>query len=291
MNPFNWNGPAFLLFYLVLATLVTFGLWAWARRGPSDVGVTMSKLANEPYKIACLRRGRGEVTRMAVFNLVDRGLLEFKGPLLSVRKDAASVVTRPIDRAIIDLCAKGDLRLRQVELDSGVKKLADAYYEQLAHEGLVADWSERSARIYLVIMATGLLAAVAFIKVSMATAHGHGNVGFLIVLAIFACIFTIVTGYRATTRAGATLLTDLRTLTARLKANAASLRSGSGTNDALMLASVYGFAALPETFPYVRSHFMPSAGSGGDGGSSSSCSSSCGSSGCGGGGGCGGCGS
>jgi uncharacterized protein (TIGR04222 family) len=295
VNPFTWNGPAFLGFYALLIVAVWAALWLRTRLGPASSTVRVSTLTAEPYKIACLRAGETEAIRMAVFNLIDRGLLTLAGPAITrVKSDAGEMVTRPLDKAIIAASA-AQPSLAEIARNATVRKHAAAYAKELSDAGLIADSGERNTRFILLACAIGLLAGVAFAKIIVAIATGHRNIFFLIIAALVASILTIFIGRGIRTRAGASVLADLKTLTAKLKREAPNLKMGSGTNDALLLAAVHGFAVLPLSFHFLRPYFTALRQGQGDSGVGSSCGSSgCGSSGgsgCGGGGGCGGCGS
>ena len=113
---------------------------------------------------------------------------------------------------------------------------------------------------------------------------------------IVATVLALWMTWRRQTFAGVQMLEHARTLMKRLKDNSDRIKPGGETNEALLLASVFGIYALSSTlFPVVEEMFPQpkSSSSSSDGSSdSSSCSSSsCSSSSCGGGGGCGGCGS
>jgi hypothetical protein len=93
------------------------------------------------------------------------------------------------------------------------------------------------------------------------------------------------------------MMADLNQLFKRLKGRAYTLSAGGKTNEAALLAAVFGLSALPATgFPFISTLYpaknKSDSNSSGCGSSSSSCSSSSSScssgSSCGGGGGCGG---
>jgi len=91
------------------------------------------------------------------------------------------------------------------------------------------------------------------------------------------------------TPAGDALLADLRTLFARLKERAHTLRPGGRSSEVALLMAVFGVRALsPIGFPYARQLFPKATASTSSSTCGSACGSSCGGGGCG--GGCGGCG-
>jgi hypothetical protein len=73
MNPFDFTGPQFLLFYIIFAGLVITGLVFWRRRAelsPSTPRIDLS----DPYLIAYLRGGEEEVARVARYASSSSGL-------------------------------------------------------------------------------------------------------------------------------------------------------------------------------------------------------------------------
>jgi uncharacterized protein (TIGR04222 family) len=145
-----------------------------------------------------------------------------------------------------------------------------------------------AARRPLFRLGMAVLLGVAGIKLFVALNTGHGNVGFLLLMAAVFWILLFVMYRRHRTKLGDQALAELRILFARLQRRSDTLKPGGETEEAALLAAVFGVAALPEmSFGYMRQVFPQK----------SSASNSCGSSGCGaggcggGGGGCGGCGS
>src|SRR5690349_24040323 len=100
MNPYDFRGPAFLLFYATLGALV-IGAVYFVRRLLESGAVT--KLGSvDPYLVACLRGGRREALLVATLSLVDRGLLlQINGAFLQAQPGAEGHARRPLERAIL----------------------------------------------------------------------------------------------------------------------------------------------------------------------------------------------
>lgn len=286
MNPFDLPGPQFLGFYAVFATAVLAFLWA-GTRGAAETGASLSFMTGDPYRIAYMRKGATETLQVAIFNLVDRGLLDFRDGLLkTVRIDSSTMVRRPLDRAILHFCREGRT-VGAVEGDSLVRKTVEEYRRELSGQNLVISEADSRGRGWLAMAAVGLLGGVAVVKILVALSRGRYNIAFLVILAIVACIVALFICNRGITRAGKEMLSNLKALTKRLMLRADTLRPGGATNEALLLAAVYGLWALPSVaFPMVALLFPRPAASGDGGGDGSS--SDGGGGGCG--GGCGGCG-
>jgi uncharacterized protein (TIGR04222 family) len=292
MSPFDLRGPLFLVFYLILGTLVV-ALLVMLRRLIDPAG-TVKVDMSDPYLIAFLRGGKDELVRVATISLVHRELLQVSDTLVSVRSPGvADGVRIPIERQLLLYFANTSEGASAFS-DPGCSFAAESYSESLQKLGLLPDDTLRTRRLQILGLALALLLGVAFIKITIALSRGHTNIGFLIVLAaMFGFAAVKITCPRLTVR-GRTILDDLRFLFGPLN----SLPSTNlSYNDVALLAAVFGINAVPLiVFPYARTLYPKAAASSG-----SSCGAGCGSiggdswggGGCGGGGcggGCGGCG-
>jgi uncharacterized protein (TIGR04222 family) len=289
MNPFDWRGPQFLLFYLALiAAVLAWCRWR-ARRVPDSGAVPrVGDLINDPYFIAYLRGGAEETIRIAVFNLIDRGFLEFDGNKVCAKRTEGYTLRRAPDYAVLRACPK-PLTLTQLMATGGLLQSCRDYAEELARRGFLLNAAQRSFRSRTRLIAIGILLGTALLKLVLAMRRGHFNVDFLIILAVislFAVFFA--SGSSRRSPSGERALAHVGELARRLRQRAAELRPGAASTDALLLASVFGITALPAgAFPYLPAIYRTAGSGGGDGGGGSSCS---GGGSCGGGGGCGGCG-
>lgn len=280
------SGPKFLLLYLVIAVCANLFL-RWYFRG-SEESRTLPRLdcANDPYRVAYLRKGAEEAVRVAVFSLTDRGLLLEQGGLIRcAREDAGGFARRPIEQAILSCFAQWSDPKQAMTNPVVAAALAD-YDAALRQSRLLADAAVFSARFpaFAGVLAATLGIAVA--RIAYALAHGRTNVGFLIALAI-GCSIALTVAYRdRQTGLGKATLRRMEQLFDRLKRRAASIAPGGASHDAAVLAAVFGLAALPATsFAFIeRLYPKPKGGdSGGGCGGGGGCSGGCG-------GGCGGCG-
>ncbi len=288
MNPFQLTGFSFLGFYLLLGIAVNLGLRAWIRHRESADARPQQNLT-DPYSIAYLRAGKNEALRVATVALLDRGLLLAEGDTLETRDcDAIGMAQRPIEKAILKRYATPGLA-HEIFRDSAAENACMSYEKVLTNQRMLADRHVYSKRFLPVAIAISVLVAVTWTKISIAFSQGRHNVVFLIFLTIALAIFLLSVWNKRRTGLGDAMLTDLRTLFARLKGRSMSLRAGGQTNEAALLAAVFGLAALPAAnFPFTKKLYRSKTNSGSSCGSASSCSSgsSCGG-GCGG-GGCGG---
>ncbi|NJD06817.1 MAG: TIGR04222 domain-containing membrane protein, partial [Methylococcaceae bacterium] len=277
MFPFDLAGPPFLLFYLVFGMVVLTGYWHHVSRlGPPGPGPTLSQMTADPYQIAYLRGASEETVRLAIVNLIDRGFLLVSGDTLRVSGRANDeYLRRPLDLAILARCATITSPDALCQ-DSRVRAACADYERNLQERGLLYAEEERSRAMISAIVAFGLLGGVAVARIIQALLHGRHNILFLIFLAFLASLIAWRIGANNRTRRGRKSLSDLQVLMSRLKGRAKRLNSGSGTNEAVLFASVFGVAALPLAgFPFLNRLFPKAratgsgdsgGGSGGDGG-------------------------
>jgi uncharacterized protein (TIGR04222 family) len=137
-------------------------------------------------------------------------------------------------------------------------------------------------------LAAAFLLAIALAKIDIALTRGRSNITFLIVLAGFALLLLGQVVLHRRTALGDAVLRDLRRLFRRSVVPIARASAGGVSSDTMLVAAVFGLAALPSAaFADIRTLFAKSDSSGSGGCGSSDGGSS---GGCGGGGGCGGCG-
>ena len=298
----DWNGPSFLLFY-VLAFVVAVG---WSRQ---RLRTALSPFENrtapmdlEPFEVAFLSGGPNRVTQMAVARLILSGAAVWKkkltGPRLIVgtaEPEGLKSVEQHLWEQLVKAGSKG---LSVKSLTSLLNRNCEALETRLAIRGLRPRQGERkSAGFSAVLPLLGLL-AVGVMKLLVGLSRDR-PVFFLVLLLILTVVTTVVmTGMvPRTTGKGESLLSDLRSdVPAQVKAG-----PGMAAEAAFLSFALFGptaFSALPgfEDLPQeMQKHLAQPAAGGSDsgGGCSSGCSS--GSSGCSGGGcgggGCGGCGS
>lgn len=292
-NPFALTGFQFLLFYLLLGGAVWLGMRWWIARLETADERAPASLANDPYAIAYLRAGGVEALKIATISLVDRGLLKADGENLKIKnKDALKAAHRPIEQAVL---SRYQTSGPAEDILSGAESLPACrqYREKLKEQDLLVGPRFMETRFIPGVAALACLWTATAIKTTVALAQGRHNLLFLFILSVVFSVVVFYTLKKRTTARGDALLADLKVLFARLKARSNKLTAGGQTNEAALVAAVFGIAVLPSLlFPFIHklypvktSDSSSSGGSDGGGDSGSSCGSSCGG-GCG--GGCGG---
>lgn len=293
-NPFDLHGPAFLVFYIVLGIAVNLILRHLILQKEKESPAAL-RVCTDPYKLAALRAGACETLRIAVFSLVDRGLLKALGTEVAAEGQAKEMVRRPIEQAVVTFFSR-PRQARDIFSDAAALAAGGEYCRELAAEGLTADRATLESRGTVALTAVVLLAGVSMTKIGIALARGRHNILFLIILTVIFVVWAIFTWRRERTGAGDEVLRRARQRFKPLKDRAESIRPGGMTNDASILAALFGLVALPTGyFPYITTLFPKAVATSGDGSYSGGCgdgggsSAGCGGGGCGG-GGCGGCG-
>jgi uncharacterized protein (TIGR04222 family) len=283
VNPFEFTGPWFLLFYAGLGLCVLGALFFFRRYvEPSELPRTR---LTDPYEIACLRGGVHAALRVAALRLIDAGLLKRSGDTLESQGEES------FDHEIEELVWQ---KFRSAGPAAQIFELGPAalsIQESLTAKGLLPTRPQRDMRKAAKALAIGILAAVSVARIVEALSHGRSNILFLLLLT--AAFLALLLLYRPRrTPAGDRTLRALQALGMNLKARVSLLRAGQGSRDLVMAAALFGFSVLPGEFAYAHEIF-PKPDRSSDGGSSSGCGSSCGSSGSsdsGSSSGCGGCG-
>jgi uncharacterized protein (TIGR04222 family) len=287
MNPFDLRGPEFLALYAVFG-LVVLGVLVLFRHAGERADSTRVSISN-PYLIAHLRGGSNEALRVATVSLIERDLLKVEGNLLETRKaEDVERVKDPLEKAVLDRFLGREEAASLFKSDVA-GHAADDLGRSLERLGLVANESTTWARRGRLALAWSALWAVALIKIRIGLSL-HRPVEFLVVLASILTAVALYLHDPRRTRRGETLLDDLRTLFAHLKARAGQLRPRKDAAETTLLAAVFGLTTLPEAGWLHLRNLYPKASTAGSWGSScgAGCGSSCGGGGCG--GGCGGCG-
>ena len=294
MNPFNWNGPEFLVFYLILAVaLVAAQVWTRRTREAEAYSTQNTPPLNDPYLVSYLAGGLNGLIRCVTVSLLERNVLSVttgKKKVVTMDPQAYQQVQSPLEGAVARFFANphpASEVFKSLPTDPAVTSAGDQYRRPLESAGLLPTPAQRSQNINNALITTLVLASVAIVKLYLANQRGHRNIGFLVILGFVACLTALVMGARRKTGPGKRALQDLKQLFGGLKDRA---RSGAfeavSPADVAFVAAVFGLGALGGSRTVYAKELFP-AGSA----SSSGCGSGCGSGGGGcGGGGCGGCG-
>jgi uncharacterized protein (TIGR04222 family) len=292
VNPFDYSGPVFLVFYAALCLAVCAWVHMRLRSREGEFPVPQLDMT-DPYQIAYLRGGANEAIRIAVFSLIDRGLLDISDPkekkpqAWTHSAEGITLVRRDIEKAVLRFFAK-----TQPAVDALASKICIAacgeYEKVLGEARLIVTPEVIKDRRWVFMMGTAVVVGVGIVKLCVALSRGHNNVAILLMMLFFFPVLLFQLTKSHTTVLGSHVLKDLKTLFRPLYDRRLAVEAGGLTNEAALLAAVFGIGVLPGAFRYIQQLYPRAAATGGTG-----CGAGCGSGGGGGGGcggGCGGCG-
>lgn len=284
-NPFDWRGPDFLEFYVVLFACC-FGAGLWLRRQwrqpVEDSSGTDYDLGG--YEVAYLNGGKILTVNTALANLVNRKLLKVDGKgkrLLALGELPQD--GHPLEHTIHNMAVAGGAEIGEVR--EAAKPVVADIVEGLKARGLVvADAPARKAVAIPLLLTLGVV-GVGVVKICVGASRDK-PVGFLAVLCLVSLVVSLVAFARRPLRShyGDAMLKGLKERQANLWRPGRKL-TGISSGEFAMVVGLFGMTALAGTeLDPLRKSLQPPGGSGGCG---SSCGGGCGG---GGGGGCGGCG-
>jgi uncharacterized protein (TIGR04222 family) len=284
-NPFALHGASFLVFFLLVSAMVLGCQYLWSRARELS-GMVPQLNMTDPYQIAYLRGGADQALNVAAVSLIDRGLLKGADAALIAERNAVGLVRRPVEKAILELYLTSS---SAADMRRSPKCIAacQEYRNTLEDFELVAGRKVFRQRIIPLLLLVAIVGFIGMLKIEMAAAEGR-SFGFLVGAMVFVGLAALKIFRRHRTARGDAMLADLKVLFGRLRDRADTLRQGGATNEAALLAAVYGIDKLPaDRFPGTKPLRRKTQDSscGGGSGCGSSCGGSCGG-GCG--GGCGG---
>jgi uncharacterized protein (TIGR04222 family) len=305
-NPIaNLHGLDFLVFYAIAITATLILSQHFGRGRDDDRRPPIISATPDPYEIAYLRGGAFEVARLAMFDLLQRGLLQrtAKKPNPLSQTDLAAQQTgglRPPLASVLSFFStpKQPHELFASSNMQAVNAFCAPLEEMERSNQLLSDGAMQARCRKALGISVLIIIGIAAYKIWVATMQGRHNIGFLIILGIVGSLIAIpVNKCPRLNNRGREYLKSLQTAFGRLRQQGRQVQATTSVNQsdpAMMLVAVFGFGALAGTpqAAYARmfSRSAPGAGCGSGGGCGSGCSSGgggCGGGGCGG-GGCGG---
>src|SRR6267154_2509596 len=244
MNPFDFAGPDFLVFYLIFGILVLY--FASRMRKSRERGPLPQLPLNDPYLMACLGGGRQGVIRTGLVALIDQGVLKVSEDRV-VCKGAnwsEKAAHNEIEKGLLEYVSNPQ-DLKELFREPTLSYVTTGYEEKLMAARLLPSAEDITARRWLVAGAVALLTIVSWIKISLALERGHKNIGFLILLTIIFVIVVIKLGTPRRTSMGDNFYDNVRVVFSDVRSRARSMRPGSATSGLLWLTAVYGLDSLP----------------------------------------------
>jgi len=294
-NVFDWRGPDFLVFYMVLyAAFLGAALWLRHRlRQSGDAAEAISLPPLDGYSAAFLNGGRVLAVNTAIVSLASR-------KAVSISKTGRTITslvpepefTHPLEKAVYR-AAEGASGNSLSNVRDSVLGTESAIVQSLQAQGLLMDAGTAAHAVWLPLIVALAPVAAGIVKIIIGL-NRDKPVSFLVLMCIASIFISLLACARRPrrTRKGDAVLSLLRSRHAGPR-RFDPIRLGASPAEITLLIGLFGMSALAGTeFDSLRMALKP-PGNSGDGIWSSSCGSSCGGGGgssCGGGGGGGGCG-
>jgi uncharacterized protein (TIGR04222 family) len=207
-NPIgDMYGPYFLIFYagVIVATFVVAVLTLQHRDVTRWEEPPEIPIHPDPYELAYLRGGANEVIRVALFAMIEDGVIE----LVEEKKSRFSAKTtrlrvaadvdkpdefHPVERELFKACRSPiePRALFQKETVKEVENVCDIYKKRAEAESLLQLDAVKRSALTLWLEGVALLVGLAAYKVLAAVENGRPNFGILATLALLSSCFLAV---------------------------------------------------------------------------------------------------
>jgi uncharacterized protein (TIGR04222 family) len=189
--------------------------------------------------------------KIVFFSLFDRGLLQVKvsGTTVAAEPQVMQMVDHAVEWAVVSYF-QTPRTVQEFLSDRDAMNVGKKFCRKLADEGLLSDIS---VYLWRMVPALATLALLVWLPVVFWTQDKNDLPGLAVI--VFT-IWVIVTWFGRLTGAGKEVLQRACLRFNNLKKNAERLRPGGETNDATILAALFGMDALPsDCFGYVVTLF------------------------------------
>jgi len=289
-NPFNWDGPTFLQFYVILFPIcLAIALFArYALRTPAaPAGGPPLHLSG--YQLAYLNGGSGLAIQAAIASLVRKGFLAVSPGNRLVMPTAVPYQADRDFEAFVYSRANSPSGVPIGQIYATCMSRAAEIGEELKPLGLVVSDSQ-IATMKLVPFVIALIAPlVGVVKIAVGISRER-PVSDLIVLCLFSLLITAIVLLRGARRSryGDAVISQFRDRYAHMR-HIGHHQSSMSSDELLIAVGLFGLPCLVGSdMNYLVQTFQPAGSGGSSSGCGGSSGSSCSGGGDGGGGGCGG---
>ena len=298
-------GPHFLILYGIVIVATWVVSWRVLLASDPTMNLPMPRISENPgtYEMAHIRGGFNEVTRLAIFNLVQHGYLverkrtkKLGRPLKKAGKKPRNTAKLPaLERDVCEWFTSAR-SAREVfsssKLRNRVAEHCQNYESWLEQKSFLCPPGRTRAGWLAAWQGSVVVLGLGVYKLCAALSKGRSNVGFMIIMAIgFVVIQRMICRPCRLSRLGKAYLKEVQSKYAHQRQYVAGNRPADSSPDhdlRLFFVGLYGVQVLKGTqySHYYKMYSSGASASGGCGGSG--CGGGCGGGGCG--GGCGGCG-
>ncbi|MBD1923576.1 TIGR04222 domain-containing membrane protein [Microcoleus sp. FACHB-831] len=262
-NPIaDMYGPQFLLFYSVIIVSTLVVCWRFIQDPTKKQPLPLIPTNPDPYEIAYLRGGETELTKLAVFNLIQRGYLQVKEKSIQQAPNYPDLGGLKLIESEFFKCFYSSHQADEMKFSSFlpviVREKYAVYEQSLKNEQLLYadEWKAWNVKVGLV--GAAIVFTLGSYKLLVALAKGRYNVGLLIVMGVVSLVmllWLIKQPPRLSDR-GQNYLKRLQGTFAQLQEKAKS--SIPDALDYKLLVALFGVEALAGTsYDYYRKAFLP----------------------------------
>jgi uncharacterized protein (TIGR04222 family) len=193
-------GPVFLGFYALTIVATLYLCWILKHLADYSRFLPLPSVPEQPdpYELAYLRNGEKEVARLAVFSLIQQGLLKI-GPKSEQRVQQASTGISsasqlcPMERCVFDWFAqpRRKLEVASNELPSLVKPFCAGYQRHLEEERLLTSSGMKSATHFILLLGVLIVVGLGGYKGYITLMKGYQNVRYFVLMSITAILMLI----------------------------------------------------------------------------------------------------
>ena len=298
----NMPGPQFLGLYAAVIVLTLIAAYMrLSSSGRDDTPNPRVSTAPDPYQMAYLRGGDAEVGKLLLIELARRGYVQERtGTTLSGGKvflrqtdsHPSPALLPAAQRKVFDLVGGAEQSLQKLmrgaEFRGAVSSMTTTFSEAMGAEGLMVQSGKRRN---VILTSAALIFGLGGFKLLVALANGRYNVGFLLLLSLFAFVALGAIATKRLTSRGRRYLNQTQDAYRGETADVIFDAGSAQPNSMLLHVGLFG---APILFGTAASGYATMLGldpnrNYGSGGCGAGCGSGCsGGGGCG--GGCGGCG-
>lgn len=262
-NPIaDMYGPQFLLFYSVIIVTTLVVCWRFIQDPTKKQPLPLIPTNPDPYEIAYLRGGETELTKLAVFNLIQRGYLQVKGQSIQQAPNYPHLGDLKLIESEFFKCFYSSHQADEMKFSSFlpviVREKYAVYEQSLKNEQLLYADEWKASNVKVGLAGAAIVFSLGSYKLLVALAKGHNNVGLLVAMGVISLVmllWLIKQPPRLSDR-GQNYLKRLQGTFAQLQEKAKS--SIPYALDYNLLVALFGVEALAGTsYDYYRKAFLP----------------------------------
>src|SRR6476469_3547812 len=262
-NPIaDMYGPHFLLFYSFIIGTTLVACWRFIQDPTKKQPLPLIPTNPDPYEIAYLRGGETELTKLSVFNLIQRGYLQVNEQSIQQAPNYPHLDGLNLIESEFFNCFSSSHQVDEMKFSSFlpfiVREKYAVYEQSLQNEQLLYAEEWKAWNVKVGLASAAIVFSLGSYKLLVALAKGHNNVGLLIAMGVISIVMLLrfISQSPRLSDRGQNYLKRLQETFAQLHE-----KTKSSIPDALdynLLVALFGVEALAGTsYNYYRKAFLP----------------------------------